>query len=311
MTDIALAVAWEWPPDSDFVHRLLSRAVSMGLMSLEIRPDNLQPILAGLAARRLRIRNLLDRASDVYPELAQLVLLAEQTGTRIINHIRHQNQAGDKARNHRLCAAWGIPVPFTTIVPPFSKDPLLPELPAALGRPFVAKPAGGGGGLGVILDVQTREGVQEARRTYPHDRYLLQQRITPSTLGGKRAWFRVFYVCGLIIPCWWDDLTHIYSPLESEEEKYYGLTRLRTIARQVAQITALDFFTTEIALASDGRLVCIDYANSPCDMRLQSQHADGVPDAVVECAIDALVSFGLSPAPQHAAEWSVMTSERA
>jgi len=41
-----------------------------------------------------------------------------------------------------------------------------------------------------------------------------------------------------------------------------------------------DFFSTEIALAKDGRYVVVDYVNDPCDMRPQSKHFDGVPDTI-------------------------------
>ena len=46
-------------------------------------------------------------------------------------------------------------------------------------------------------------------------------------------------------------------------------------------VCGLDFFSTEIALTSEGRFVTVDYVNEICDMRLQSGHADGVPDALV------------------------------
>jgi hypothetical protein len=43
----------------------------------------------------------------------------------------------------------------------------------------------------------------------------------------------------------------------------------------------LEFFSSEIALTNDGLFVAVDYVNEICDMRLQSKHYDGVPDAIV------------------------------
>jgi len=38
----------------------------------------------------------------------------------------------------------------------------------------------------------------------------------------------------------------------------------------------------------DGRYVVVDYVNDPCDMRLQSKHFDGVPDAIVQMIISCI-----------------------
>ncbi|MCL6431832.1 MAG: hypothetical protein K6V36_13390 [Anaerolineae bacterium] len=287
--EIDLAVAWEWPYDAGFVERLAGRAESRGLRVLPITPENLTTALEDIAAGRLRLRSLLDRASDARPEFLPLSRHAEGAGAQILNPVHHQDRACDKARNHLLLATHGIPVPFTVIAPPFIRDPSPPVLPAALGRPFIVKPAGGSGSEGVILDAQTVADVQHARRTFWRDRYLLQQRVYPRQLEGRRAWFRVFYVCGSVIPCWWDDVSHAYAPLSPDDEVRLGLTGLGPLARRIGELMALDFFTTEIVLGCDGRLLCVDYANSPCDMRLQSQHHDGVPDAIVDQVVDAIL----------------------
>ncbi len=127
-----LAVAWEWPLDNAFVERLLAHAAGLGLTAMAITRSNLASVLRDLGDGRLRLRWLLDRAADEGPDFAPLGLLAEQHGTRLINHAQHQDRACDKARNHILCAARGVPVPLTIIVPPFIDDPNPPLLPAAL-----------------------------------------------------------------------------------------------------------------------------------------------------------------------------------
>lgn len=296
--DIDLAVAWEWPYDNGFVERVLGTAADRGLRVLPVTLENLSPVLEEVAAGRLRLRWLLDRASDARPEFVPLTRHAEGAGARILNPIHHQDRACDKARNHLLLASNGIPVPFTTIVPAFMHDPSPPPLPAALGRPFVVKPAGGSGSEGVVLNAVSTSDVQHARRTFWRDRYLLQQKVYPRQLDGRRAWFRVFYVCGSVIPCWWDDLSHVYAPLLPHDEVRLGLSGLRPLAQRIGQLMALDFFTTEIVLGCDGRLLCVDYANSPCDMRLQSQHGDGVPDLVVDQVVEAILCSLCARSPQ-------------
>ncbi len=308
MRVIDLAVAWEWPYDAGFVERLAAGAAANGLAMLAITRENLVPVLHDLVKGQLRIRRLLDRAVDERPEFAPLEPLAAQGGATVLNRIDRQDRACDKARNHLLCARHGVPVPLTTIVSPFMHDPSPPHLPAALGRPFVAKPAGGSGSVGVVLDAAGVEDVQHARRTFWDDRYLLQQRIHPCSLDGRRAWFRVFYVRGELIPCWWDDVSHVYTPLAPDEEARHGLAAMRPIVARVAELVGLGFFSTEIVLGCDGRLVCVDYANSPCDMRPQSRHPDGVPDAVIDRIVDALLS-GLYPRLQPAPIWLHLVPE--
>ncbi len=310
-----LAVAWEWRWDAWFVGRMLARAADQGWSALAITRHNLPTVLQGLAEGDLRIRCLLDRAVDEEPGFAPLAPLAARSGATVLNPIDRQDRACDKSRNHLLCTAQGIPVPFTVIISPFMHDPSPPILPAALGRPFVVKPASGSGSEGVVLNACTVEDVQHARRTFWRDRYLLQQRVVPRLLDGRRAWFRAFYVRGQVIPCWWDDQTHAYTPMASDDEERYGLAGLRPLVRTVARLVDLDFFTTEAALGPDGRLVCVDYANSPCDMRPQSAHQNGVPDAVIDQVIDALLAGlhpRLEPAPVQGLQsplWSEGCSE--
>ena len=105
--------------------------------------------------------------------------------------------------------------------------------------------------------------------------------IVPKLLDGKRAWFRVYFAFGETIPCWWDNVTHRYTELLPGEEERYGLEGLRGAALTIRRICGLDFFSSEVALTDDGRLVIVDYVNEVCDMRYQSVHSDGAPDAVV------------------------------
>lgn len=285
-----LVLAWEWPYDAGFVSRLSARAGSWGWSVLSLTAHNLPDALQRVREGSLRVHALLDRAADARSEFLPLTPLLEERGAWIINHVHRQSAVVDKGRTHILCTAGSIPVPLTVIAPPFIFDPSPPPLPAALGRPFVAKPARGGGGEGVVMGVASVPQVQEARRTFWRQRYLLQQRICPRRLAGQRAWFRVFSVCGRVIPCWWDDQTHIYTPLTATEESRLGLGGLYAIMERIGRAVALDLFTTEIVLGGDGRLVCVDYANSPCDLRLQSEHPDGVPDEVADRIIDTLLA---------------------
>jgi hypothetical protein len=76
-------------------------------------------------------------------------------------------------------------------------------------------------------------------------------------------------------------VTHAYAVLTYQEETEFNLEPLRSITAAIARVCRLDWFSTEIALTSDGRFVAVDYVNDGIDTRLQSKAADGVPDVVI------------------------------
>jgi hypothetical protein len=122
---------------------------------------------------------------------------------------------------------------------------------------------------------------------HKNDKYILQEKIFPKMLDGKRAWFRSFWAFGNAVPLWWDDQTHIYEIITPAELKNFNLRKLTQITRLIAEISHLDFFSTEIVLTANNKFVVIDYVNDQCDMRLKSLHKDGVPDET----IDKIINF--------------------
>jgi len=71
----------------------------------------------------------------------------------------------------------------------------------------------------------------------------------------------------------------------------------------VAEISALEFFSSEVALTDDGTPVVVDYVNEVCDMRLKSRHRDGVPDGVVQRIVQALTRFLGRISPDEGSPW--------
>ena len=196
---------------------------------------------------------------------------------------------------HLEFLSMNINVPYTIIISPYNHrkeiELTVSEL-ALLRRPFIIKPANTtGGGIGVVTGAETLKDVLEARQHHRNDKYLLQETIKPISLGIRRAWFRVFYIFGLILICWWDDGTHFYETMSEQDEELFGLHELRKMTEKVHSVSKLDFFSTEFAMTFDQRLVAVDYVNEMCDMRLQSKHLDGVPDQVVTQIVDRIIWF--------------------
>ncbi len=293
MNAFSLAIAWNWEFDQDFVAGIERACASRSVTTYLINPDNLKATLSELGGGMLKFHAFFDRASDADPEFFPLVKILAQAGTYCINPWDQVVHAVDKATMHLELIAHGIHVPRTIILPPFNLNGVI-EVDVArldeLGRPFVIKPANTtGGGTGVVLGATAVHQILEARKEHRNDKYLVQSMIVPKLLGGKRAWFRVYSVFDAIIPCWWDDTTHMYSELSCADEEAYGLGGLRTTMEAIRKICGLDFFSSEIALTGDGTFTVVDYVNEVCDMRLQSKYYNGAPDAVVH-RIEALIA---------------------
>jgi len=296
-----LAITHDWEYDRDFVRLVDGAARARGLASLVVGPGDAASVLEDLRSGAADFGVLLDRASGSSPEFIALQALAVERGRDVIEPLDKLRWASDKATMHLEFLSAGVPTPHTVILPAFAAQPDLvlaaAEL-APLGVPFVIKPANTtGGSLGVVADAAAAADVLAARRTYPADKYLLQEKVLPEVRNGRRFWFRGFYVLGEVHLTWWDDRTHLYAELGYEQAAADGLAPIYALVRAIARVSRLRFFSTEVTRAVDGRLVVVDYVNEICDMRLRSGHADGVPDAVVERIAERIAAHAAGHAP--------------
>jgi hypothetical protein len=280
-----LALAFDWEFDRDFIRLIEGSSRNRGLKTITIDPAEVGKAVEAFRSGELDFRVLLDRASGSSPDFISLQAMAVERGRDVIEGLDKLRWASDKATMHLEFLTAGIHIPYTVILPSYAMEPeleLKPEDLAPLGIPFVVKPANTtGGSVGVVADAAGPADILSARRAYPYDKYLLQERIVPEVRDGKRFWFRGFYVFGEVHLTWWDDRTHLYSELGYDEAVARSLGPIYPIVRTIARVSRLRFFSTELARDVRGRLFVVDYVNEICDMRLQSSHPDGVPDAVV------------------------------
>lgn len=288
-----IAIAWDWEYDREFVSHLEHSAHAAALTTLSVPPSALQETLARLRGGEWTFAVCLDRASDTDEGFLPFAQAVRLTSARIVNLPEAVRHAADKATMHLEFLTHGIDVPYTLIISPYTEkqniELSLNDL-ARLGRPFIIKPANTtGGGTGVILGAETLRDVIESRQHHKNDKYLLQEKIEPARLDGETAWFRVFWAFGSITPCWWHPDSHVYRAVEGNFGS--SLSPLLTITQRIHDVCQLDFFSSEIALTPSGKFVVVDYVNEICDMRLQSLHADGVPDQVVTKICDSFAEF--------------------
>ena len=294
--DVCLMSDWHY--DRDLLEQLEKHLQSRGRSTYLVWPENLDEVVQRLRAGTLGFRYIVDRASNTSEEFLQVHRCLPPPAAACFEAPAVILRASDKALMHREFQAAGIPVPNTLIIQPHAESENVQidrEAVRDLGPPFVIKPANTtGGGVGVFQDGRSLEDILHRRREYPSDKYLVQERILPKVEGGRRFWFRIFYVTGEVYCCWWDDRTHVYEILEAGEVGGEPAERLVDITRTIARISSLRLFSVEIALDHRGRFVVVDYVNESPDLRRKSQFVDGVPDRVVESAIENLARWILS-----------------
>ncbi|MDX1952872.1 MAG: hypothetical protein SFY81_11880 [Verrucomicrobiota bacterium] len=281
--------------DSFFIHRVQQRCAEKGMEFFLIEPLWAESFFEYFLRDRIWARALLNMHSEHHlPEdlYHRLVLLADSRKTFVIDPPAIAHAAFNKALLHPRLAQRGLNVPATIIVQrdDASAFRISEQQQALLGSPFVIKPAMGYGRRGVIMDAQTEVDLARSAATWPDTAYLLQKKIAPVMLSDDPAYFRVFYVFGTTWCCWWNCFTDQYRIVLPEEEERLQLGPLRQIVTQVADLTGMRFFSSEIAKVDSGEFVLIDYVNDQCHMLSQSADPKiGVPDAVVSGIADRLV----------------------
>ena len=287
-----IGIAWEWDLDKDFIFAIHDALIKKGITCYLIDPYNIHITYEKIINKKLNFRVFYDRASDSRDEFLDLAKYFDNQKICLnINPYTNSRKALDKATMHLEFLENGIVIPYTEILAPYHENTALDiQSWKDLGKPFVVKPACGGGGQGVVHNAENENDVHNARQAHIHDKSLVQTKIYPMSFNGKRGWFRVFYVFGLAIPCWWNDVTKLYTEMDIAEERDYKLGKLRSTARKIGSVCGLNFFSTELCVTKDYNFICVDYVNDPCDMRFLSHHKDGIPDTIINKIIDRMVT---------------------
>jgi hypothetical protein len=285
--------------DDFFIHCVQRHCAERGLNFFLIEPLWVEQFYEKLQKGKTWAHVLLNMHSehhqpdDIYH---RLVRLAFERKTQVIDPPDIALAAFDKARLHPRLASAGFQLPYTIIVPRDKVEGFIlkPEERAALGELFVIKPGLGYGKKGVLLDARSEGDLVRSIAHWPDSNYLLQRRIVPRLIKGVPAYFRVFYAFGSLWFCWWNCYTDRYAPLHPEEMEEHSLQPLRQIVTQLADLTGMRFFSSEIALTEAGEFLLIDYVNDQCHMLTQSSNPQmGVPDAMVAAIARQLVDGAL------------------
>jgi glutathione synthase/RimK-type ligase-like ATP-grasp enzyme len=285
-----ICLPWYWEFDIDFVHFVEGACHEQGLTLWQVTPENLFESITALYKGERSFNTLLDR-SQGNDRFAPIDRWAREYKKKRVNPAEISKWSEDKATMHLELITAGLHTPYTILLSSFIEQPVAPVLDLTpLGNQFVIKPSNEGGGEGVILGASSLDQILRARMEFPEQKYLIQSTITPRTIQGRPAWFRVFYAVGKTYPCWWHPFTHVYAVVTPQDEHRHELAPLHDITRQIASLCKLDWFTTEIALTLED-FVVVDYVNDQIDTRIQSRAVDGAPDEIMQSIATQLVGL--------------------
>lgn len=248
---------------------------------------------------------------------ARLATAVQDAGGRPVNSPARARAFTDKAAAHAEMVRNGLGTPPTVIVRPWAgQRPLSAVQREALrldepGARIYLKPANGCGGRGVVCVERTDgEGLEaalaSARRFDPTDTFLVQREVCPPMLSCedgvlRPAYWRVLHCLGDWMVFWWQPQEQTggrpsYRMMTPAEMRRHRLQPVLAYARELATMTGLEWFSTELCLSDEpdpGRfqvtgpdgceraVLAIDYVNDQCDVDVQSRWPGGPPDPVV------------------------------
>jgi hypothetical protein len=290
-----LGLATDCPLDDDFFSHIELVAHSKGLMTYRVHPANFDETLVRIQSGQIKFLFYYDRASDSSPEFRDLNRMLHKEHVIQLINLEKQDLAADKSLMHRQFIISEISVPKTIILPEYENQNFT-HLDTNdldfLGRPFVIKPSiHTGAGDGVVMNATVLTEIEQKRIKLPNDKYLIQEKVFPKEDEFGRYWFRVFYICGTIIPTWWNDQSHRYRSFLDEDYELIDRAEINNIMNKIYRICGLNFFSTELAITKENKIYAIDYVNEICDMRFQSRFYDGVPDVVVKMITEEIVRY--------------------
>lgn len=279
------ALAWDGNNRENFIKWIKRECAARKLNFILIDEDNVYRVIRSLEKGRIKISFLLDTAADYYipnDPFTRLCYATKDAEGFVSCDPDDARQASNKAVTHYDLLKAHVPVPYTVVVRNWEPDnfSLSKEELKKLRRPFIIKPASGFGQKGVVKDATgSIIEIAKARHFNRGDNFLLQEKIEPHSLGGNQGWFRVYFLFGEIIPCWWNTETGWYKHVTLREMYNYRLLPLARIVSEIARITDMDFFSSEIALTvsqnKDKKFVAIDYVNDQPELCVRSEKFDG------------------------------------
>lgn len=286
-----LGIAWNWEPDTGFVRELNDRLLTEGLKPYLIHAYNFYASLKDVCEERIRIQLFLDRTISDSSPLSEVGDFLNRKGIPFINYPDKAKKLLRRSTVYHQPAHHNILLPMKIMLKPRDSMKTLKLKISYMAHPFVLKPIEGPPDVGVNPNATSIDDVLKLREQYGDITYVAQEKICPTMLDKRRASFRCVYCLGEVVPAWWCPEDNIYELLTQYDIDRFELNHLFLTSKKIANISKLDFFSTEIVIDKNYSFFVTDYLNIHPDMRRRSKFNNGVPDEIVEKIIKNIIYF--------------------
>lgn len=284
--------------------KLLHRAMAArGLSILLVNKHSVEWATQRVRAGRLHPIVFLDLCSRPGDHFFELLKMMAGAGVYTICHpdqIRWTLKAFAQGELEKA----GLPVPPTVVLQKTQHDRELTESERAIvGERAVIKPSYGVAGLGVVVNAEPTQAAIAAARDYDRkDDWLIQKMVRWGGIDAEKphadrrpAYLRAYNVLGYRSLMWWSN-ERGYSRLTWDDFSRYNLAGVLKLTDRIAELTNMDFFSSEVAITSDdpedpNRFVLIDYINDQCDIDPSADPKRSPPDAWIAWICDRLAEF--------------------
>jgi hypothetical protein len=271
--DVDFVFALDYCSPNSKLMRLFHEAMSAyGVSCQLVNNTSVERMLEDVEAGRFRPQVYLDLSSRPDDAFEKLLYAAHRAGAHTMRNPEH-TQWVLKSQSHPKLLAAGLPLPPSVILKSGEPDrELTAEERAAIGERAVIKPSFGEAAKGCMVGVEpTLANIRKARDYERKFDWLIQKMITWTKLGDRPAYLRAYNVCGHRTLMWWamERTDGPYKLLSWDDVRKYDLMGAVEIVDRLADVTGMDFFSTEIAITKESgpdRFVLIDYVNDQCDM---------------------------------------------
>jgi hypothetical protein len=295
---VDVLVALDYLSPNARLARLLHDAFGPLGLSLQIVNNfNIDRIHRQITAGRLCPHVYLDLSSRPGDPYEQLLYAAAKAGSHTIRKPAHTRWVL-KSLSHPVLAAAGLPVPPSVILKSDEPDrDLTPDEKRLLGHRVVIKPSFGEAAKGVLVNIHpTKDNIASARNYNRDFDWLIQKQITWMHLGHRPAYLRAYYCCGHRTLLWWckENGHEGYDLLTWSDLHRHDLLPAVEIIDRLADLTGMDFFSSEIAITQEtgpDRFVLIDYINDQCDMDPHAHPRYSPPEPFARWAAQRLAEF--------------------
>jgi glutathione synthase/RimK-type ligase-like ATP-grasp enzyme len=296
MKTYEIGIGWSNSVDEIFVRLLESSLDKKKIVFREITFPTLARDFEAVINGELHFKTFIDRGSIDNPAFFVIADKLRERGARVVNDPRAVVRSASKADLYKLFRENNLPLPKVVLIQAQTarrKEPdakSFKRIADKLGVPFTLKLSYGGYENDVMLNASTESDVLDFEEDNRTEDILAQEYVVPAVMDGKIAWFRIIFVCGRVLPLWWDPQNRFYQEFGQSAAESDVAKNLEELTRSIAGLTGLDLFSTEIAIDTSGAYKIMDYANHPIDVNSRGNTPDGLPPKVLEKIVRYLVS---------------------